>query len=128
MGYYNDFSELKGRQIVLVSGLEVDSEEVAFVCADGSRWRMFHSQDCCESVSIAEVIGDPSDAIGLVVDAREETSEADPAGYVNNDDWRESFTWTFFVLQTERGALTIRWLGQSNGWYSERAEFQRIDQ
>lgn len=68
---------------------------------------MYHSQDCCESVQIADIAGDPANAIGLVVDAREESSDTDPDGYVSEDEYRESFTWTFYILQTNKGALTI---------------------
>lgn len=128
MGYYHDFSELKGRKIVAVDGLALDSEDVTFTCEDGSKWRMYHSHDCCESVRIADIVGDVADAIGTVMDAREETSDTDPEGYGSEDEYRESFTWTFYLLQTDKGHLTIRWLGESNGYYGETAEFRRIDE
>jgi len=133
----NDFSELKGRHIVSVEGLEPDSESATFHCADGSEWRMYHGQDCCESVSIVDVVGDVADLIDAgVLDAREETnSDSDPEDYAAKrttedpdwNKWRDSYTWTFYIIQTTKGAVTIRWLGESNGYYCEVAQFDRVD-
>lgn len=120
------FEELKGREIVAVSGLEVGSERVIFTCADGTRWDMYHAQDCCESVDVQDIVGDPADLIALVLDAREESGDTDPEGY-QGSEYRESFTWTFYVIQTSRGAVTIRWLGESNGYYGETPYFGRAD-
>ena len=126
MSYDNDLdiSVLNGRHIVSVDGLEKGSDEIAFTCSDGSSWRMLHVQDCCESVLVEDVVGYPSDlADATVIDARHEVGEADPAGYVP-DGYRDSYTWTFYVIQTNKGAVTIRWLGESNGYYSEGVDFE----
>lgn len=120
------FEELKGREIVAVDGLEVGSERVVFTCADGTRWTMHHAQDCCESVDVQDIAGDPADLTGLVLDAREESGDTDPEGY-QGGEYRDSFTWTFYVIQTNKGAVTIRWLGESNGYYGETPYFGRAD-
>lgn len=126
MSYSNDhnISVLNGRHIIDVTGLEKGSYEVHFVCADGSKWRMVHEQDCCESVSVEDVVGDVADLVGAdVIDARQEVGSDDPAGY-QASEYRESCTWTFYVIQTNKGAVTIRWLGESNGYYSEGVDFE----
>ena len=117
--------QLSGRTIVKVEGLEVGSDEVSFVCADGSVWRMLHYQSCCENVSVEDVVGDTSDLLGVVLDAREETGGNDPDGH-SSPEYRDSYTWTFYIIQTNKGAVTIRWLGESNGYYSESVDFEKV--
>ena len=125
----HDISVLNGHHLVSVSGLEANSDRVIFECADGSKWQMVHERDCCENVTVEDVIGDVSDLQDAkVIDAREETSDADPSDYTNTDEYRESFTWTFYVIQTNKGAVTIRWLGESNGYYSEDVDFECVNE
>lgn len=119
----SEFKDLIGRRIVAFSGLSVGSERATFICADGSVFAMYHSRDCCESVEIADIVGDTADLIGSVLDAREETGGSDPDGYISASDYRESFTWTFYIIQTDRCSITIRWLGESSGYYSETPYF-----
>ncbi len=130
MSYNNDhnISVLKGRFITRVEGLEAGSGEVIFTCSDGTKWRMCHNQDCCETVQVEDVCGDVSDLIGLVLDARQETNSAShPKDYEVGPYQADSFTWTFYIIQTKTGAVTIRWLGESNGYYGEEVDFELVD-
>jgi hypothetical protein len=103
------------------------SDEMVFETADGERFALYHSQDCCENVSIEDVTGDMADLIGSpIVEAEEVSSEEDPPGYKPESDYRESYTWTFYKLRTAKGAVTLRWLGESNGYYSERVDFIKL--
>jgi len=82
--------------------------------------RMFHSQDCCEQVYLEEVIGgELSDLVGEEIMVFEKTSsEGEPPP--NRDGYEpDSYTWTFYKIRTNRLTLTLRWLGTSNGYYSE---------
>ncbi|HCF4357204.1 TPA: hypothetical protein NIE44_006350, partial [Pseudomonas aeruginosa] len=113
-------SDLLGKTIKQITGLEAGSDSVDFECEDGSLFRMYHQQDCCESVSIDDIEGDASDLVGqpLVVaeDVSSEDFQAPPGDYV------ESYTWTFYRLATAKGFVVIRWLGESNGYYSESVD------
>lgn len=115
-----DISVLNGKTIKQVDGCNEGSDRVTIWCEDGTQYRMHHQQSCCESVCINDVVGDPSDMIGLVVDAREESREA------TSEECSESGTWTFYIIQTVRGCVTLRWLGESNGYYSEEVCFGEV--
>ena len=125
---YRGISDLIGKTLVSVEGLETDSYEVRFTCSDGSVYLMYHEQDCCETVSIYDVCGDASDLEGgLVTDAREESNSDKPSDW-NPDYVDDSFTWTFYHIQTTKGHVVIRWLGESNGYYSESVDFKLVKQ
>ena len=126
-GNNHNISEFVGGHIVTVEGLEPLSDRVEFVFADGRRFTMVHVSDCCESVAVEDVIGDVADLRdATVIDAREETSDTDPEDRTpdKGDRYRESFTWSFYIIQTNKGAVTIRWLGTSNGYYSESVDLE----
>ena len=112
--------ELMGHTVVEVRGKE-GSDELAFVLADGRTFVMYHEQDCCESVSVEDICGDIADLIGRPLVQAEEVSGGDPEGW-KPVEYGESYTWTFYKLGTDRGGVTIRWLGRSNGYYSERVD------
>lgn len=119
----SDFSELMGKTLVDV---KVTDDEITFHCTDGKSYLMNHQQDCCESVYVESVVGDVSDLIGNpILLAEESTSTDDPAG-VERSEWVDSRTWTFYKLATIKGYVDIRWIGESNGYYSESVGFTEI--
>lgn len=125
------FDTLVGKTIVGIEG-EVGDEELILACSDGTTYRMCHYQDCCERVQVEDICGDLLDLIGSpILRAEESTSkDIDPPDYQPNDEgynYRESFRWTFYKIDTVRGGITIRWLGTSNGYYSERVNFEEVE-
>lgn len=115
------FSDLVG--VTLESIVNQDDEQIIFTATDGRVWRQNHSQDCCEYVRVEEIHGDLADLIGSPVLIAEEVifdNEPDPSGNVGSDDY---YCWTFYKLATVKGHVTIRWLGESNGYYSTWVNF-----
>lgn len=120
------FEDLVGQNIQELNGLRKGSREVVLRMVGGKAFRMTHQQDCCESVAVEDVIGDPADLVGTPLTMAEVVSnQEDPEGYVD-DHYREGYTWTFYKLATVKGYVTIRWLGESNGYYSEGVDFEEF--
>ena len=117
------FEELKGLTIFSVKGAEKGSNEIILQTRCGRTFVMQHDQDCCESVEVDDVCGDIQDLINApLMVAEEYTNSDDPMGHKELD----SFTWTFYRLATVMGYVTIRWLVESNGYYSESVDFKEI--
>ena len=121
------FEDLLGTTIARVDGAEIGSERVTFSLTDGRRFTLFHYPDCCETVDLNEIIGDIDDLIGVPL-ARAEEVEGE-----NNEplegkkpEYAESYTWTFYKLATIKGEVVLRWLGESNGYYSESVCFEEV--
>lgn len=94
---------------------------IEFLTTDGHRYLMHHDQDCCERVSIEDICGELDDLVGSRLIRFEERHKNDTSA-------SESGTWTFYELATNKGSVTIRWYGSSNGYYSERADFVAISE
>jgi hypothetical protein len=120
-----DFSALKGKTLKEITGLEKGSETVRFHCEDGSEFSLTYYQDCCASCSVEDICGDPKDLIGSEILLAEcvENQNENPEG-VPVPESQDSFTWAFYKLSTIKGSVTIRWYGESNGYYSETATFE----
>jgi hypothetical protein len=120
-----DFSELVGKTL---TDARQEGDQLVFVTEDGETYRMFHSQDCCESVFIESIVGDLADLIGSPIVKAEEASNSEDPPRVDPDFPSyvdESYTWTFYKLATAKGYVDIRWYGSSNGYYSEGVDFKR---
>jgi hypothetical protein len=119
------FEELKGKIITKIEGLNAGNDSVIFTTNDGT-FGMYHSQNCCESVTIDDVNGNINDLIGSpILIAEENTSDKNPPGITV--EYQNSFTWTFYKLATKKGYVDIRWYGSSNGYYSESVDFKKLD-
>jgi len=127
-GFNNEvpFENLHGKTLAEIRvGQDSDgADEIEFVTMDGERFLMYHVQDCCEGVSIEDIVGsagEGSEALSALLG-----SELLFAEMATDEGEGESSTWTFYKLSTMHHHVTIRWYGESNGWYSETVNFRQI--
>lgn len=123
--FYNETTFVEGFTIISIEGLEMGSSEV-FIHTSGGTIHMLHHQDCCENVSVEDITGDIEDLIGATILLFEERNGETPADHKWEWCEPESYTWTFYEIQTSKGDVQIRWLGTSNGYYSESVDVQWI--
>ena len=87
------------------------NDALYFEQEDGVHFVLTHIQDCCEDVEIESIDGDLDDLIGEPLLMAEEIIKVD------------GDTWTFYKFATVKGYVTVRFLGWSNGYYSERVDW-----
>lgn len=123
-----DSKELIGKTITNIKG-EAGDESLVLELSNGEKYEFFHEQDCCENVYLEDVCGDLLDLIGSpILLAEEVTSEENPVDAKKETiEYQESFTWTFYKLGTINGRVTLRFYGESNGYYSENISFRKLD-
>lgn len=119
-----DFSELLGKTISDIA-IATDKDTIHIIMDNGDRYQLIHEQHCCETVEVYDVCGDLDDLIGVpLLLAEEVESEGNESNRPH--EYVDSWTWTFYKLATIKGAVTIRWLGESNGYYSESVSTVKI--
>ena len=120
---YVNVSDLLGKTFVRI---DKSDYELRFHMEDGTHYRMYHSQNCCENVHVEDIVGDLDDLVGSpLVRAEERTSDtsedSDPNAF--RDD---VYMWTFYEFATIKGSVTIRWYGGSNGYYSTSVDLVHV--
>ena len=91
----------------------------------GKSWQLFHEQDCCEYVYLADIVGELDNLVGFPVLLAEQTTNDEEDGD-GHKCFNKSCTWTFYKLATIKGYVTLRWIGESNGYYSEGVSFVEV--
>jgi len=119
-------AQMLGKTFVQVSG-SVGGYEMTFETANGERFMFSHQQDCCESVDINDIVGDLQDLVGEPLLVAEEVRGATLEPDLDEEHYKcifykESYTYTFYKFATRKGYVDVRWLGESNGYYSESVD------
>ncbi len=113
------FEDLKGKTLTRI---DVDKtgydHQIDFFTEDGLHYVMRHYQDCCESVTIEDICGELAHLLNEPILLAEEVTKDEP-----DSEWGDIAMWTFYKLSTNRGSVTIRWHGSSNGYYSVGVSF-----
>ena len=104
-----------------IEEIKVSEYEVLFTLTNGQKIKMYHIQDCCETVTLEDIVGNITDLIDSPITLAERVSNSD-------DNADESGTWTYYKLATNKGYVTFRWYGESNGYYSEDCELVLLDE
>ena len=112
-------AQMLGKTFVQVTGA-VGNFDLLFETANGERFMFSHQQDCCERVDINDIVGDLEDLVGEPLLLAEQVEGETPVDFDEGD--HESVTWTFYKFATRKGYVDVRWLGESNGYYSERVD------
>ena len=123
-----EFKDLVGKTLTEIKN---NGNELIFIANDETQYKMYHAQNCCESVSIEDINGDFEDLIGTPILLAEEVSNYEPVSEEDKQKTKEadnwgSCTWTFYKLATIKGYVDIRWFGESNGYYSESVDFIQV--
>lgn len=112
----------------IVSSIEVERvgscnqgpiDTIIFNFSDGDVFKMYHEQDCCESVYLEDITGDLDYLVGEKILKAEEAS---------NQESKEcgTETWTFYHISTFKDTVSLRWYGESNGYYSESVSVAKL--
>lgn len=114
------FEPLMGALITKIEGATEGSEEIRFTLDNGDIFCMYHEQDCCEDVRVEDIGGNIEDLLERPILLAEEV--------INEGDleYGDTCTWTWYHFATIKGYVTIRWFGESNGYYSESVDHKWI--
>jgi len=117
-----DITEMVGKTATGVVNTAYD--ELVFTTSDGTIYKFYHENDCCESVGIDDICGELDDLVGVPLLIAEDVSSEAPD--TPKDQYDDSYTWTFYKFGTIKGHVTVKWYGTSNGYYSESVDLVRI--
>ena len=116
-----EFSDLVGE---VLDAVDIDREEnqILLTTRSGRKFLVYHEQDCCEKVAISGQDGNFDKLIGKpIVEARDfavDTGESE-------SDY-DSQTTTTLVFRVDDQTVISRWIGDSNGYYSESVDIAEL--
>ena len=99
-----------------ISDVLCDEESFVILLESGRILEFYHEPACCETVTLNDVDGDLNDLRGGICNHAEEISQGD-----------RELLWTFYRFGTEKGSVTLRWVGESNGFYSIKVKRRWCD-
>ena len=99
--------------------IDPDKNEILLTTESGRQFLFYHCQDCCESVEIEGTDGEWRELIGkpLVEVTQCEIDRGDPP-----PECPDSWTRTALTFKVDGATVISRWIGESNGYYSESVD------
>lgn len=123
-----DLKDIIGKTMESVfRGAYERQDALIFETTDGEKFILGHKQVCCEYVTIDDICGDLDDLVGSPIVMSEYASNDDPQFTKPCGEYDDSFTWTFYKFATVKGYVDVRFYGTSNGYYSERVDFLKVE-
>lgn len=124
MGYRDriELSSLVGEVLTYIDTDE-KNDEIMLTTASGRKIKIYHDQDCCESVRIEDTQGNWHDLVGkVIVEASEDVKpQGDPP-----PEYPDSWTRTTLTFRVDGATVISRWIGESNGYYSESVDIEDV--
>ena len=111
--FFIDVEQLKGMTITAV--VYKEENESLLIHLNTHVLEMIHNQDCCETVYLADVVGNFEDLIGYPLLEVSESVVCIPTRC-------ESATASYYNFKTVKASVQLRWVGESNGYYSETVD------
>lgn len=107
----------------VLTSIDIDEKEnqILLTTASGRQVMICHDQDCCESVEICGTDGDWKTLIGKPI----QSVTADEVNCDHEED-ADSRTRTSLIFRVDGATVISRWVGDSNGYYSECVDFKDI--
>jgi hypothetical protein len=115
-----EFSDLVGE---VLDAVDIDKEEnqILLTTRSGRKFLVYHEQDCCEMVAISDQDGSFDKLIGKpLIEAR------DIAVDTSEEAIDSSQTTTTLVFRVDDQTVVSRWIGDSNGYYSESVDIAEL--
>lgn len=120
MGYGDDI-EIDSLVGEVLTHIDTDEEnnEIMLTTQSGRIIKIYHRQDCCESVDIAGLDGDWQQLVGkVIIEATHDEVESD-VEYGSKTD-------TTLKFRVNDATVISRWIGESNGYYSESVDLEDV--
>lgn len=108
----------------VLSYVDIADDEIMLTTESGRRFKIFHYQDCCESVYIESTEGAWAQLIGKPIIAA--THESEDGSEYNGEYRYDSCTKTKITFKVNDATVISRWIGTSNGYYSEEVSIEEI--
>ena len=94
-------------------------DDVLYILTTYRVFALRHVRNCCEAVWLADGADEIENMVGEEI--RKIRIDVSPKG---TDE--QSITWTFVNIQTNRDSYNLRWVVESNGYYSETIQLDDL--